>query len=186
VGEVEFFENIVYEVGVDLAFSSDSANPVLPVSRPAGDAEGTGAGIPDFAEFTGSRFVWSADAGIRYRAWSFAAEYARAEYDPRADVEKVTSDAWYLQGGYSLWGAFDLLARYDSFKTAVGLGTEPDRTQFLVFGFNVNPGFNAKIGLQYSVGIDNSLVGVSEAIDRTNSGPALADNQFLLNLQLAF
>ena len=186
VGEVEFFEDFVYEFGADLAFASDSANPVLPVSRPAGDEEGTGAGIPDYAEFTGNRFVWSADAGIRYRAWSFAAEYARAEYDPRADVEKVTSDAWYLQGGYSLWGAFDLLARYDSFKPAVGLGTEPDRTQFLVFGFNVNPGFNAKIGLQYSVGIDDSLVGVSEAIDRTNSGPALADNQFLLNLQLAF
>ena len=186
VGEVEFFEDFVYEFGADLAFASDSANPVLPVSRPAGDEEGTGAGIPDYAEFTGNRFVWSADAGIRYRAWSFAAEYARAEYDPRAGLEKVTSDAWYLQGGYSLWGAFDLLARYDSFKTAVGLGTEPDRTQFLVFGFNVNPGFNAKIGLQYSVGIDDSLVGVSEAIDRTNSGPALADNQFLLNLQLAF
>ena len=82
--------------------------------------------------------------------------------------------------------AFDLLARYDSFKTAVGLGTEPARTQFLVFGFMVNPGFNAKFGLQYSVGIDGSLVGVSQAIDRTNTGPGLADNQFLLNLQLAF
>jgi len=29
-------------------------------------------------------------------------------------------------------------------------------------------------------------VGVSESIDRTNTGPGLADNQFLLNLQLAF
>ncbi len=186
VGEVEFFEDFVYEFGVDLAVASDSANPVLPVSRPAGDEEGTGRGIPGYAEFTGSRLAWSADAGLRYRGWSFAAEYARAEYDPEGGAAEVSSDAWYVQGRYSLWGAFDLLARYDSFKPAVGLGTEPERTQFLVLGFNVNPGFNAKIGMQYSVGIDESLVGVSEAIDRTNTGPALADNQFLLNLQLAF
>lgn len=179
VGEVEFFEDFVYEIGADLAVASDSANPVLPVIV-------SEDGIPGYTEFTGNRFVWSADAGIRYRAWSFAAEYARAEYDPRGNAGKVTSDAWNLHGGYSLWGAFDLLARYDSFRPAVGLGTEPDRTQFLVFGFMVNPGFNAKIGLQYSVGIDGSLVGVSQAIDRTNTGPALADKQFLLNLQLAF
>lgn len=186
VGEVEFFEDFVYEFGVDLAIASDSANPVLPVSRPAGDEEGSGVGIPAYAEFTGNRFVWSADAGLRYRAWSFAGEYARAEYDPQGNADKVVSDAWYAEGVYSLWGAFDLLARYDSFKPAVGLGTEPDRTQFLVFGFNVNPGFNAKFGMQYSVGIDGSLVGVSQAIDRTNTGPGLADNQFLLNLQVAF
>ena len=184
VGEVEFFEDFVFEFGADLALASDSANPVLPVSRPPGDAEGVG--IPGYTEFTGNRFAWSADAGIRYRAWSFAAEYARVEYDPEGSNDEVTSDAWYAQGAYSLWGAFDLLARYDSFKTAAGLGTEPARTQFLVFGFMVNPGFNAKFGLQYSVGIDGSLVGVSQAIDRTNTGPGLADNQFLLNLQLAF
>ena len=118
-------------------------------------------------------------------SFSFA-EYARAEYDPEGNTSEVTSDAWYVQGRYSLWGAFDLLARYDSFKPAVGLGTEPERTQFLVFGLNVNPGFNAKVGLQYSVGLGDSLVGVSESIDRTNAGPGLADNQFLLNLQLAF
>jgi hypothetical protein len=185
-GEVEFFEDFVYEFGAGLAVASDSANPVLPVSRPAGDEEGSGAGIPGYTEFTGNRFAWSVDAGLRYRVWSLAAEYARAEYDPRGTAEKVTADAWYAQGGYSLWGAFDLLARYDSFQPAVGLGTEPDRTQFLVFGFMVNPGFNAKFGLQYAIGLDGSLVGVSEAIDRTNTGPALADNQFLLNLQLSF
>ena len=186
VGAVEFFEDFVYEFGIDLAVASDSANPVLPVSRPAGDEEGAGAGIPGYAEFTGSRFVWSADAGLRYRGWLFAAEYARAEYDPQGNTEEVTSDAWYVQGRYSLWGAFDLLARYDSFKPAVGLGTEPERTQFLVFGLNVNPGFNAKIGFQYAIGPEDSLVGVSESIDRTNAGPGLADNQFMLNLQLAF
>lgn len=185
-GEVEFFEDFVYEFGADLAVASDSANPVLPVSRPAGDEEGTAAGIPGYAEFTGNRFAWSADVGVRYRVWSLAAEYVRAEFDPRGDADKLTADAWYAQAGYSLWGAFDLLARYDSFRTAAGLGTEPDRTQFLVFGFMVNPGFNAKFGLQYAIGLEDSLVGVSQAIDRTNTGPALADNQFLLNLQLSF
>lgn len=185
VGAIEFFEDFVYEFGLDLAVASDSANPVLPVSRPAGDEE-SGVGIPGYTEFTGSRVAWSADFGLRYRVWSLAAEYARAEFDPSGGSETVSSDAWYLQGGYSLWGAFDLLARYDSFETAVGLGTEAARTQFLVFGFGVNPGFNAKIGLQYSIGLENSLVGVSEAVDRTNTGPALADNQFLLNLQVSF
>ncbi len=185
-GEVEFFEDFVYEFGMDVMFASDSANLVLPVSRPAGDEEGTGAGIPGYTEFTGDRLAWSADVGLRYRTWSFAGEYARAEYDPSGNAEKLSSDAWYVQGGYSLWGAFDLLARYDSFETAAGLGTDADRTQFLVFGFNLNPGFHAKMGLQYSIGLDNSLVGVSQAIDHTNTGPALADNQFLLNLQVSF
>ena len=184
VGEVEFFEDFVYEVGADLAFASDSANPVLPVSPPG---EGGGAvGIPGYTEFTGDRFLWSGDAGIRYRAWSVAAEYARAEYDPRGDDGKLTAEAWNVHGGYSLWGAFDILARYDSFESAVEAGTEPDRSRFLVFGLNVNPGFNARIGLQYSLGIDGSQLGVSQAIDGTNTGPALADDQFLLNLQLAF
>ncbi len=184
VGEVEFFEDFVYEFGADLAFASDSANPVLPVSPPG---EGGGAvGIPGYTEFTGDRFLWSGDAGIRYRAWSVAAEYARAEYDPRGDDGKLTAEAWNVHGGYSLWGAFDILARYDSFESAVEAGTEPDRSRFLVFGLNVNPGFNARIGLQYSLGIDGSQLGVSQAIDGTNTGPALADDQFLLNLQLAF
>jgi hypothetical protein len=186
VGEVEFFEDFVYEFGADMAFASDSANRILPVSEPAGDEEATGSTIPTFAEFTGNRFAWSVDAGLRYRSWSLAAEYARAEYDPRGTADKLSSEGWYAQGGYSLWGAFDLLLRYDSFEAAVGLGTEPGRTRFVAFGFNLNPGFHARIGMQYAIGLDGSLVGVSEAIDRTNTGPALADNQFLLNLQLAF
>ena len=55
-----------------------------------------------------------------------------------------------------------------------------------MFGLNVNPGFHAKMGLQDSVGLNGSEVGVGEAIDGTNTGPALADGQFMLNLQLAF
>lgn len=186
VGEIEFFEDFVFEVGANLAFASDSANPVLPVSVSAGDAESPGATVPAFVEYTGDRFAWSADAGIRYRNWSLATEYAKAEYDPTGDAEEVTSEAWFVQGGYTLWGAFDLLARFDSFLPAAGLGVEPDRTEFLVFGFKLNPGFHATIGLQYALGIDDALVGVPRSIDRTNTGPALADKQFMLNLQLAF
>lgn len=185
-GEVEFFEDFVWEVGADIAFASDSANRVLPISL-AGDFEAEPeATSPGFVEFTGDRFVWSADAGMRWRSWSLAGEYGRAEYDPTGGSGKVAAEAWFVEGGYTLWGAFDLLARYDSFLPAVGAGVDPDRSQFLVFGFNLNPGFHAKFGLQYSIGLDGSVVGVSEAIDGTNTGPALADNQFLLNLQLAF
>lgn len=186
VGEIEFFEDFVFEVGVDLAIAADSANPILPVSRPAGDEETPGATIPDFVAFTGDRLAWSTDAGIRYRSWSVAAEYGRADYDPTGTADKVTAEAWFVEGGYSLWGAFDMLARFDSFRPAAGLGATPDRTEFLVFGLNLNPGFHARIGLQYALGIDDALVGVSRSIDGTNTGPALADKQFMLNLQLAF
>jgi len=186
VGEVEFFEDFVYEVGVDVAVASDSANPVLPVSRPLAGGEAAGTAVPGYADFTGNRFAWSADAGLRYRAWSVAAEYARAEYDPAAGADKVASDAWYVEGGYSLWGAFDVVARYDAFSPAAGFGVQPESTEFLVFGLGINPGFNAKIGLQYAIGLGDSVLGVSGAIDRTNPGPALADKQFLLDLQLAF
>lgn len=185
-GEVEFFEDFVYEVGADVAFASDSSNRVLPVSRRAGFDDEPDATVPGFVDFTGNRFVWSADAGLRWRSWSLAGEYGRAEYDPSGDADKVSSEAYFVEGAYMLWGVFDLLLRYDAFKAAVGAGGEPDRTQFLVFGFNLNPGFHAKVAFQYSIGLDGSLVGVSEAIDGTNTGPALADNQFLLNLQLAF
>jgi len=186
VGGVEFFEDFVYKCGVDVAVASDSANSVLPVSLPFGTTEVAGAAVPGYEEFTGNRFAWSADVGLRYRAWSVAAEYARAEYDPTGGSGTVAADGWIVEGGYSLWGAFDVVARYDSFTPAVGLGIEPKRTEFLVFGLGVNPGFNAKIGLQYAIGLDDSLIGVSRSIDDTNPGPALADNQFLLDLQLAF
>jgi phosphate-selective porin len=185
-GEVEFFEDFVYELGADVAFASDSVNEVLPVSRAGVFEIASDAAIPGYAAFTGDRVVWSADAGLRWRSWSVAGEYGRAEYTPSGTVPRVSSEAWFVEGGYALWGAFDLLLRYDSFRAAVGAGVEADRTEFLVFGLNINPGFHARMGLQYSVGLDGSLVGVSQAIDGTNTGPALADDQFLLNLQLAF
>ena len=183
-GEIEFFEDFVWEIGADIAIASDSANRVLPISEPAGFAADPDAVVPGFTEFTGDRIVWSADLGLRWRSWSLAGEYGRAEYDQRGSLPQVSSEAWFAEGGYTLWGAFDLLVRYDSFLPA--LGADRERSQFVVFGFNVNPGFHAKFGFQYTLGVDGSLVGVSEAIDGTNTGPALADKQFLLNLQLAF
>lgn len=185
-GEVEFFEDFVYELGASIAIASDSANRVLPVSA-SGDFEADpAAAVPGFVDFTGDRFVWGADAGLRWRSWSLALEYARADYDPSGGTGSVSSEAWFVEGGYTLWGAFDLLARYDAFDAAAGTGVEAGRTQFLVFGLNINPGFHARVGMQYAVGLDGSLAGVSESIDGTNTGPALADGQFLLNLQLAF
>lgn len=185
-GEVEFFEDFVYEFGASVAFASDSLNDVLPVSRSSVFETDGDAVAPGYAAFTGDRLAWGVDAGLRWRSWSIAAEYGRADYDPSGTAPKVSSEAWFAEGGYTLWGAFDLLLRYDSFLAATGEGVEAGRTEFLVFGLNINPGFHARMGLQYSVGLNGSLVGVSEALDGTNTGPALADDQFLLNLQLAF
>jgi hypothetical protein len=53
-----------------------------------------------------------------------------------------------------------------------------------VFGVNVLPGLYGRLGLQYAIGLDGSLAGQELALDRTNTGPRLADGQFLLNLQV--
>jgi hypothetical protein len=188
VGDVEFFEDLVLQAGADVAFADDSALAVLPVATSAGAEESSPGGqLIRFAEFTGSRVIWGADLAFRYLNYSLLGEYTRADYDPTASSsESLASEGYYIEGGYTLWGALDFLARYDSFKPAAGLGIVPKRNQFLIFGLNLYPGFHAKIGFQYAVGLDDTLLGPSESIDGTNTGPALAHKQFLLNMQVAF
>ncbi len=183
VGEIEFFEDFVWEVGASLAFSEDSAFAALPVSSPEA---GLDRPVPLLVPFTGDRWIFGADARIAWRFVSLAGEYLRADYDP-VGGEDASAEGWYLQGGYTLWGAIELLARYDSFRTAAGVeGVGPGRTQFLVLGMNLLPGLYGKLGLQYAIGLDGSLAGPGRALDGTNTGPRLADGQFLLNLQVAF
>ena len=61
---------------------------------------------------------------------------------------------------------------------------DADTAKFLVLGVNVLPGLYGRLGLQYAIGLDGSLAGQEMALDRTNTGPRLADGQFLLNLQV--
>lgn len=183
VGELEFFEDFVWELGVSFAFSEDSALAALPLSLPEA---GVANPVPVLTEYTGDRLIWGGNARIAYREFAIAGEYLRTEFRPdgRADT---SSEGWYAQGSYMLWAAAELLARYDSFRTAGGLGGADDAatTSFLVFGVNVLPGLVGRLGVQYAIGLDGTLAGQEQALDGTNTGPRLADGQFLLNLQVA-
>jgi hypothetical protein len=181
VGEVEFFEDFVWEVGASVGFSGDSSLNALPLSLPE---EGVSRPVPVLTEFTGDRLIWGANARIAWREFAVAGEYLRTEFSPSIG-EDLSSEGWYAQGSYTLWAAAELLARYDSFRTAGGV-VEPDEatTKFLVFGINVLPGLYGRLGLQYAIGLDGTLAGQEMSLDGTNTGPRLADGQFLLNLQV--
>ena len=181
VGEVEFFEDFVWEIGASLAFSEDSALLALPIALPE---EGVARPVPVLTEFTGDRLIWGANARVTWREFSVAGEYLRTDFSPTAGGD-LSSEGWYAQGSYTLWAAAELLARYDSFRAA-GVVGEPDAetAKFLVLGVNVLPGLYGRLGLQYAIGLDGSLAGQEMALDRTNTGPRLADGQFLLTLQV--
>lgn len=185
VGEVEFFEDFVVRVGADIAFSRDSLFEVLPVASSAGDAEVTAGQRIDYVGFTGDRLVWGGDLGLGYRSYSLEGEYTRTDYDTSGG-ESLSAEGYLIEAGYTVWGALDFLARYDAFQPAAGLGVAPERAEFLVLGLNLYPGFHAKIGFQYAIGLDGTRFGPQTSIDGTNTAPGLAHKQFLLNLQVSF
>ena len=184
VGELEFFEDFVWEVAASFAFSEDSALVALPLSLPE---EGVANPVPVLTEFTGDRLSWGGNARVAYREFAVAGEYLRTDFSPTSG-EDISSEGWYAQGSFTLWAAAELLARYDSFRTAGGVGgpDAAETTKFLVLGVNVLPGLVGKLAFQYAFGLDGTLAGQEMALDRTNTGPRLADGQFLLNLQVAF
>jgi hypothetical protein len=185
VGEIEFFEDFVIEGGLNLAWSRDSAQAVLPIEDRTTEDPGARR-LVDLVEYEGHRLTWGGDARLAYRGWTLAAEYLRTDYDPDAGLDShadgVTVDLRHL-----LWGAFDVGVRYDGFTPAVGIGGAPPATsRFLIAGLGVAPGLFARVGLQYAFGIDGTTRGVSGALDGTNTAPPLTDGQFLMYVQLAF
>ena len=190
IGDVTFYEDFVVQVGANLAFSKDSELPILPVIAPA---QPGGVAVPAYEEFSGDRLLLGADLKVEYRAFFLAAEYARGRYDrspgvfpgplPPADPSP-TSVGYFIEGGYSFVGAVDFLLRLDDLKPAETRSTSLERSRFLVAGINVYPGFYAKIGFQYAVGMDGTKLGFRP--DLGNVGTPLADNQFLINLQVSF
>lgn len=185
IGDVEFFEDFVIEAGASLAATRDGSAMVLPVEVIAGGP--TAFRTVDTDDFAGDRLIYGMDARLAYRGWSLAGEYLRTEYEfedgsPDVHAYGVTADVRYM-----LWGAFDLGVRYDMFRPAVVVGGGvPARNEFLVFGLGVAPGLYAQFGMQYAIGLDGSTRGVEEALDATNTAPALSDGQFLMFLQVAF
>jgi phosphate-selective porin len=185
VGEVEFFEDFVIEAGASLAATRDGSQMVLPVEvTEVGPAVFQTVDVVDFA---GDRVIYGVDARVAYRGWTVAGEYLRTQYEFEDGSPDVHADGVSADLRYMLWGAFDLGIRYDSFRPAVvSGGGDPDRNEFLVFGLGVAPGLYAQFGMQYALGLDGSTRGVEEALDGTNTAPALTDGQFLMFLQVAF
>jgi len=185
VGELEFPEEFVVEVGLSAALSDDSALAVLPVVEqtvPGPEARR----LVSLTEFQGDRFIWGADARLAYEGWTLAAEYLRTEYEPEAGGD-LHAHGLTVDVRHALWGLFDVGGRYDTFTPAVGLGdAPPEASRFLVLSLGVTPGLFARAGLQYALGLDGTTRGVGEALDGTNTAPPLTDDQFLLFLQLAF
>jgi hypothetical protein len=177
IGDIEFYEDLVVQVGVNAAFSRDSA---VDVSL-AGDL---GPPPIDAASYEGDRFLWGFDAEVSYRGFFANGEYIQGRFSPSqvqggvllpTDPETQVAAGFYIEGGYSLWGAIEGLLRYDQYSPADAAVTVDPKSEFLLAGINIYPGFFAKIGMQYAFGLGG-----------TERGPALVDDQFNLLVQLSF
>lgn len=186
VGDVEFFEDFVLELGVSLATTRDGSQRVLPVEVMAGSAPAVFRTV-DLIDYQGDRLIYGADVRFAYRGWSLAGEYLRTEYDDTSGLSDVDAYGLTADLRYMLWGVFDLGARYDGFRPALAVdGGDPERNEFLVLGLGLAPGLYARVGMQYSIGLNGATRGVQNPLDGTNTAPALTDDQFLLFLQVAF
>ena len=186
VGDVEFFEDLVLELGVSLATTQDGSQRVLPVEVMTGSAPPAFRTV-DLIDYEGDRLIYGADVRFAYRGWSLAGEYLRTEYDDTSGFSDVNAYGLTADLRYMLWGVFDLGARYDGFRPALAVdGGDPERNEFLVLGLGLAPGLYARVGMQYSIGLDGTTRGVQNPLDGTNTAPALTDDQFLLFLQVAF
>lgn len=171
VGPIEFYEDLVVQVGANLAYSSDSAVRLGPgLDGSVTGEEGLPAGV-DLESWAGDRLLFGMDLHLSYRGWALDGEYLRADLDPDA-ADAGELDAWggYVEALRDFYGAIQTVARYEHLAPAVG----PDR-KFLILGINVFPDFHAKLGLQYALGIDGSP-----------PGARIADGQFILLTQLSF
>jgi len=186
VGDVEFFEDLVLELGVSLATTQDASQRVLPVEVMTGSAPAAFRTV-DLIDYEGDRLIYGADVRFAYRGWSLAGEYLRTEYDDTSGFSDVNAYGLTADLRYMLWGVFDLGARYDGFRPALAVdGGDPERNEFLVLGLGLAPGLYARVGMQYSIGLNGATRGVQNPLDGTNTAPALTDDQFLLFLQVAF
>lgn len=188
VGASEFYDELVVEVGANAAFSEDSAvNLVAGLEDPVGLAGGV-----DPTSFSGDRVLYGGDLRLGWKGIFLRGEYLRGELEPDdglrfGDVvldDELVVEGGYLEGGYSYLGAIEAVVRYDVVNDALvtvngrrttGPSGPPSSAEFLVFGLNLFPGYHAKVGLQYAVGLDGTRV-----------GPGLADGEFSLMAQVGF
>lgn len=184
VGDLEFFEDFVVEVGASFATTSDESMSVLPVALQP--IMGVSRGFV-MLDYTGDRRIYGGEGRLAYHGWSLAGEYLRARYDDPTGPGTVDASGYTVDLRHMLWGLFDLGVRYDAFEPAFGpFGGEPTANDFVVLSLRAASGPYAHVGLQYSIGVDGATRGVDFSLDGTNTAPPLADGQFLLFLQVAF
>lgn len=190
LGASEFYDELVVEVGANAAFSEDSAVDL--VAGLEGPVSTRFPGDPlDLASFSGDRTLYGGDLRLGWQGIFLRGEYLRGELDPpglirSGDVvfgDELVVEGAYLEGGYNYLGAVEAVVRWDTMSDAIrqvgGRPVNPDDPEagsdFLVFGLNLHPGYHAKVGLQYAVGLAGTRV-----------GPGLADGQFSLTAQVDF
>lgn len=147
VGGGQYYRGLTLAVGASAAFSSDSARDL----RQAGRLDASGV---DASAFAGDRLVLGADLEASYRDLFASAEYVRARLEPRAvtdegpgpELPEETAEGWYVEGGYSVFGVMDFLARYDSFEPLGG-----ERRAFVVLATSFAPVPEARLGVQGAI-----------------------------------
>jgi len=198
VGPVEFYEDLMVQVGASVAYAQDSA-----VDLTHG---GSFMGGPLALQgFRGDRTLLGVDLESSYRGFFFRGEYMHGSLDPVGEVVCAGGDpaceaqaaalaphgvdGGYAEGGYSYLGAIEGVVRLDAMQKNFlfvpapgpsGTGTRAVGGNFVVVGLNLFPGYHTKLGLQYALGLGDTHLGPSAG------GPPLADGQFALTAQVDF
>lgn len=170
IGPIEFYEDLVVQVGASIAYSEDDAAELGPGLVASPDESDLLSGE---STYSGERLLWSADAYLSYRGITLTGEYLRGDYepaDPEEGFEELDAYGGYVELSYSTWGALQGVVRYDGFSPAEG-----ENRDFLIFGVNVYPGYYAKLGVQYAVDLHDSP-----------PAPTVAGNQFIFLVQVDF
>ncbi len=180
VGPAEFYDDLVVQVGVSAAASSDSiVQPGVVPPLPDGASSGSG---PDDPVFLGHRFLLGADARVTFRGAHLRGEYLRGEFRPDAGQDAV-GEGWYAEAGYSAWGALDLLARWDSYRPPAS-----ERRSFVVLGSNLWVGMESRLGFHLALQTEGPGLPPPSppgAAPRPVPG-GLVDGQAIVRLQVGF
>lgn len=180
VGPAEYYDDLVVQVGASAAASSDSIlePDVVPPVPGAGPGPGT---------FVGDRVLLGADAKLTYRGAFLQGEYVWAELRPEAGgsgggaAPDAGAEGWYAEAGYSVWGAVELLARWDSYRPPAA-----GRRDFLVLGASLWTSLESRLAFQVAIQADGPRLSPSPAGIPTRAPGGLTDGQATLRLQVGF
>lgn len=182
VGPAEFYDELVVQVGASAAAASDSVPP--PGTVPP--VPGSGPGVEPEG-LVGDRLVLGADAKLTYRGAFLQGEYLWAELTPEEGPpgggdREVTAEGWYAEAGYSLWGALELLARFDSYRPPAS-----ESRDFLVLGASLWMSLETRLAFQVALQADGPVLAPSRSgFPREGIPGGLTDGQATIRFQAGF